>query len=692
MKAVELASALGKPQRESRGWRCLCPAHDDHQASLSLTEKDDKLLVICRAGCDQAAVIDALKSRGLWPQPSQSHTGPIEFVYDYRDETGALRYQVVRRSLNGEEKKFIQRRPNRAGGWIWNMQGVAPLPYRLSELIASDNNDIVCIPEGEKDCDSLAAIGIIATTNHGGAGKWRRELSQWLTGRDVVILPDNDEPGRKHAETVARHLFGTASRIRILALPGLREKADVSDWLSSGGTAEQLLELMKSAPLFQPAAEKDEEDEAFDDDVEIQRLAKLKPLAFERDAKASAKRLGCPVALLRKLVARERDRGSNGIDGQGRPIEFAEIDAWPEPVDGGDLLDALVAAITNYVILDDDAARGCALWVVFTHCFAAAWFAPKLLISSPQKRSGKTRLLRVLKYLVPRPLTTSNASPAALFRVIDEHCPTLLIDESDTFVRDDKELQGLLNSGFDRGDGFVRSVAVGDGWEPRLFIPWCPQAIAGIGKLHDTTEDRGFRISLKRKLPTDKVLQLRERDAGPLQELARKTARWAKDHLARLEHSNPAVPSTIHDRAADAWTLCFAIAELAGGQWPGWAHAVASVLSGEDADDEGNHPVMLLADIRAIFAARWGRLDEGRISSADLVRHLMMLDDRPWAEMGRARKPITENRVARLLKTFKDKRLKPTTIDFGGAKAKGYYQAAFRDAFARWLPLSDVPF
>ena len=114
------------------------------------------------------------------------------------------------------------------------------------------------VVEGEKDADRLAKLGLIATTNAGGAGKWQAEFSQYLKGRRVVVLPDNDEPGREHAQDVARSLSGLASSLRIVELPGLLEKGDVSDFLTQGGTLQDLLDLAKDTPEWKPTATPDE--------------------------------------------------------------------------------------------------------------------------------------------------------------------------------------------------------------------------------------------------------------------------------------------------------------------------------------------------------------------------------------------------------------------------------------------------
>jgi hypothetical protein len=193
------------------------------------------------------------------PQPEPEHGGgipprwqDIAITYDYTDATGSLILQVVR-TLTGEPR-FRQRRPDGNGKWIWSTKEIPeddrPL-YRLPGLRASDGATVwVC--EGEKDADNLHNEGLIATTNVGGAGKWRTVYAQEFRGKPVVILPDHDKAGRDHGEMVARSLMGKAASIKVLALPGLGEKEDVSDWLDRGGTIEELEQLANEAPVYRP--------------------------------------------------------------------------------------------------------------------------------------------------------------------------------------------------------------------------------------------------------------------------------------------------------------------------------------------------------------------------------------------------------------------------------------------------------
>jgi hypothetical protein len=169
-------------------------------------------------------------------------------TYDYRDEAGKTLIPVVRY----DPKDFRQRRPKPNGAWDWKVNGARVVPYRLPELLAAPTDAIVFVVEGEKDVDNLAKLGLVATCNAGGAGKWKAEHASFLRGRRVVALADNDESGRNHAQQVARSLQGIAESVRIVELPGLADKGDVSDWLAAGGTKYELARLAEEAPVWTP--------------------------------------------------------------------------------------------------------------------------------------------------------------------------------------------------------------------------------------------------------------------------------------------------------------------------------------------------------------------------------------------------------------------------------------------------------
>lgn len=241
------------------GWvTALCPLHKDSTPSFAFHRPTGNWK--CHAGCGQGDVLRYLKlTAGLDFQaalkllgdrlgvPAPRAEAHPEQRYAYTDEHGTLLFEVVR--FGG--KKFRQRRPDGNGDWVWKLDGVRRVLYHLPDLIARPGEPVFIV-EGEKDVERLHAAGRLATTNPGGAGKWRDEYTAFLRERDVVILPDNDTPGRDHAGQVTRSLHGTAAGIRVVELPGLPEKGDVSDWLDAGHTVEELDELVSDTAPWQP--------------------------------------------------------------------------------------------------------------------------------------------------------------------------------------------------------------------------------------------------------------------------------------------------------------------------------------------------------------------------------------------------------------------------------------------------------
>ena len=168
----------------------------------------------------------------------------IVATYDYRNERGELLYQTLRY----DPKDFRQRCPKPDGGWNWSTQRCRKVLYRLPELCEADPSHPAWIVEGEKDADRLASLECVATCNAGGAGKWRQECASYFKGRHVVVLVDNDEPGKRHGQQVAASLQGVADSVKVVELPGLPEKGDVADWLDQGGTPDELWAIVCGTP------------------------------------------------------------------------------------------------------------------------------------------------------------------------------------------------------------------------------------------------------------------------------------------------------------------------------------------------------------------------------------------------------------------------------------------------------------
>ena len=230
-------------KRDGAGWAARCPAHDDRRASLSLGEGDDgRALLHCHAGCSLDAILSAanLEKRDLFPEQTTTKAS-IVATYPYLDEGGAHGYDVVRFA----PKDFRQRR---ADG-TWTMKGVRRTLYHLDKL---QGKTTVYVVEGEKDADRLWALKLPATTNAGGAGKWKPEYTAQLTAagiEQIVILPDHDDPGRAHAAQVAISCQVAGLHVKVVTLPDLPVKGDVSDWLDAGHTKDELTALVKGSPV-----------------------------------------------------------------------------------------------------------------------------------------------------------------------------------------------------------------------------------------------------------------------------------------------------------------------------------------------------------------------------------------------------------------------------------------------------------
>lgn len=382
---------------------------------------------------------------------------------------------------------------------------------------------------------------------------------------------------------------------------------------------------------------------------------------------------------IKKLASAERE-----TSGQGQPISFTDIAPWDDPVDGAALLDEIVSEIRRYVMLPEASAIAVALWVIHTYCYDDFEHSPRLVITSPEKQCGKTTLLDVLEALVARPLGTSNITVAAMFRTVEKYRPTLLIDEADSFLKDNEDMRGVVNSGHKRNGGIIRTV--GDEFEPRSFSTFCPTAIAAIGSLPGTIEDRAVIVTMRRQLPDEARERFRSHKATHLKDLARKAVRWAADNETAMSEADPLMPKGMHNRAADNWTALLAIADCAGGDWPAKARDAGlelSQLSAESASQSGG--ILLLRDIQTIFEARAAsnHSDADRISSTDLIAGLVGLDDRPWGTWNRG-KAITSSKVANMLAQY---HVRPNTIRLTNkSQPNGYKRAQFEDVFKRYLP------
>jgi len=424
-----------------------------------------------------------------------------------------------------------------------------------------------------------------------------------------------------------------------------------------------------------------DKDAATGDATLLGELAKLSRFEYDRRRKDAAKQLGITVATLDKAVAESRAQASD---------DEAELPHWRvqpcrDRVDGGELLDRLHEIFTRYVILPPHAATCLALWVLHAWTLDASDISPFMILVSPEKRCGKTTVLILLYWLTPRSELASNISASAIFRYIEDQRPTLLIDEADSFVNDNEEMRGILNSGHTKTAAHViRNVEVNGEHKPRRFSTWAPKAIATIRKLADTLEDRAIVVTMQRKTKAQVVARLRRDDNADLAELRSRALRWSEDNVAALKVADPTTPHALNDRAADNWRPLFAIADQAGSKWPETARVAALSLAGEldaHAADLGSIRIRLLADIRMAFDS----LDADELTTATLLAELILDPARPWAEW-RNGKPMTPRALADLLREFK---IFPQKMH-GQQRVNGYARYTLEDAFSSYLPPSNL--
>jgi Protein of unknown function (DUF3631) len=348
-------------------------------------------------------------------------------------------------------------------------------------------------------------------------------------------------------------------------------------------------------------------------------------------------------------------------------------------VDGAVLLDSVRAALVRYVVLPTPyVVDAVTLWIAATHAQPAWAHAPRLVIRGPEKRCGKSRLLDMVEALCRDPFITVNSSPAAVYRSITSDPPTMLVDEADTIfgpkADGNEDLRGLLNAGHQRNRPAKRYDAASNRVES---IPtFAMAALAGIGAMPDTIEDRAVVIRMRRRAPGETVSPYRHRrDRPTLRQLAELLSEWLRTDLELLEKAEPDMP--VEDRAADTWEPLVAVADHAGAHWPDRARAAVLVLTTEAAkNDDVSTRVRLLIDCRAAFA------DHDTIPTAVLLERLRRDPEAPWGDYGPS--GLTAMKLGKLLHEYD---IRSSNIRFPRlGQAKGYHRADFADAWTRYCP------
>ena len=426
--------------------------------------------------------------------------------------------------------------------------------------------------------------------------------------------------------------------------------------------------------LPQPSARVDEE--------RIASLAALSALEYDRVRKVEAKKMGVRVSALDQAIDDTRRRSADADTKSSGGGAIASPEPWPEEVFGRDLAERVQDALTRHVVFADiHHADALTLWLMGTYLMDTWMLWPKVLITSPVKRCGKSTLLEVMEAIACRAYLVSNITAASFFRAIDAWLPTLLIDEADRFMRFDQALNGIINAGHRRRTANVLRMVEGNGeLRPVNFSVWSAQAIAGIGAQADTLADRSIRIALRRRMADDRVERLRSDYFERQSDIRRKLVRWAGDVAARIRENAVEPPEIGNDRALDNWTPLLRIALTLGGNWPERtlkAYRAMEAAQDEQANDEPG--VMLLRHVLDVM------VDHGvtEIAAGELAAALARREESPWADW-RGGNPITTRGVATLLRPFDIRSHRQ-------AHARVYAARDFEDALRRYLPEEPLP-
>ncbi|WP_369370128.1 DUF3631 domain-containing protein [Promicromonospora sp. Populi] len=353
---------------------------------------------------------------------------------------------------------------------------------------------------------------------------------------------------------------------------------------------------------------------------------------------------------------------------------------------GAVLLDQVRSALSRYVILPDEhAMTGVVLWIAATHAMPAWTHATRLVIWAPEKACGKSRLMQLIRAMCHRELMAINVSSSAMYRAIsgaESDPPTVLLDEADTVfgakAAGDEDLRGLLNGGFERGAYTLRYNAARD--DVDKLSTFAMAALAGIGRMPDTIEDRAVLISMRRRKPGEEVAPYRKRrDGAPLDRLRVRLNRWVRANMQTLELAVPPMP--VEDRPADLWEPLVAVADLAGGDWPEKARRAAVKLTqARDDSAKASLTTQLLRDIRTAFG------DADALPSVALLGRLTANEEAPWATYGP--KGLSTHKLGALLREYA---IGAGVLNLPTGQARGYLRSDFEDAWGRYCPETPVP-
>ena len=524
--------------------------------------------------------------------------------------------------------------------------------------------------------------------------------------RDCILCFDGDAASNsmvwKGRHALATMLTDRGARVRLMDLPQEDGINGPDDFIGRHG-APAFFELLDAATPARRSHDQPVEElvaefgltmdvvPGYSVDALVVRLRKIREACAGADAlrmKSVAHQLKTvskvPAALVTAAFHKRDDPPATVDTG----IAMDDDEPWPIPTDGAALLDETAQYFRKHVVLSDEGINAITLWTASLYALDAFELMPYLLLTSPVAACGKSTTLFAVECVVPRPINASSLTSAVLFRVMEKFHPTLLADEADAWLHDEKsELRGIFNAGHSRQTATVLRC-VGDNYDVQMFNVFGPKAIAQIGKPAATILSRSIVVPLCRKRADEPVTHLRLQDGRrTMTTLRRKWRRWGDDHITALRAHTPDVPTALINRARDNWEPLLSIAALAGSGWHETAEASALALSGiSDHDDEPVH-TRLLADVRRVFDDQ----EEPHLSAAALIVHLAESPESEWADWNKGR-GLSAAQLAKGLRGFGSGpgglHTRPTR--FGNKTGKRWHREDFKEAWTRYLP-SDPP-
>jgi len=631
------------------------------------------------------------------PLPPDAHPdlGLVTGSWAYHDKSGDELFHVMRFEPEPGQKET---RPALWDGerWRWSYPRVDALPiFNLPAVLAAEKVKPVMVVEGEK---TAVAAGIqfdgkaVVTTSAMGSSNAHRSDWSALRGRDVVIVPDADEPGLNYAASVAGealvHGASTVCMVPTIGRDGWKEGDDLADHqVDPGlfmGEAASVIEGGDALPI-----------EVLEQGVAT-AASRLGPGELDRQKRRLSEILGIGTGAFNALVRAAKESVSTRVpvsmDGlaaqmlEGNLVDPDDDMPATEPVTDGDaLFEEICDVIRRHLFVDEHFVHAMAAWILWAHVFDAQGTAPQILFTSATKRCGKSTALQIIQALCPRPMAAGNISPASLFRVVELMRPVMIVDEADTYLANNPEMVGILNAGHTRNLAYVLRVEKDQdtgALTPKRFSTWAPKAIAAIKSLTDTQVDRSIVIRLKRAPRGSTVVNISPFARSDLKPLRSRLVRWASDNFKSIETDYSLVERGNDARAHLNWSMLASVAAVLGPE---------TLVKVQEAFKKGADTSDLVEDIESsllvALAGIFGKKltaplgPEDFMPTKELVKRLNAITDAPWADSNRG-KGLTEHKLGRILSGLG---VKTTQMQIGGVRARGFHGSMISTEVHRYL-------